>query len=411
MIRIMNDKEKINNIIKDYKNNLQINKISLKYNISVSTTFKILKENKVFKYKTIFWSNEEINILKKYYPCESWEKLLELLPNREKNTIIYKASKLKIKRKVHRWLKADILILKKLYESDLSIEEIAKRLNNKFTKSAIITKANKLRLIRSHRWEEWEINYLKKHYNNTSLDEICNILRNRKRKSIITFCTEKLNLLCMTSWTKEEDEIIKNNYLNYTDYDISKMLCNRSEKSVVWRRLTLDLKRPMKTKFGQGSIDKYGNIFYSKDERKVFEYIKSIDMFKYIKAIGSNHQKQGKYAFNITDTNINYKVFYPDFVIEYININNNKILLDKPLILEYYGIYNKKRKNNKVINNYRYKTKIKDKYYKNNKDIYYIGIIPKDLHYHYKKLNDKLNAFYYTNINKQKIFNTYQKDI
>ena len=112
---------------------MQIKKMSMKYNISESSIIKILKDNNVFVYKNTPWSKQELNIIREYYPEKSWDEILKLLPNRKKENIVHMASKLKIKRAIYGWSKRDITLLKQLYETDISIEEISEKLNNKFT--------------------------------------------------------------------------------------------------------------------------------------------------------------------------------------------------------------------------------------------------------------------------------------
>lgn len=49
-----------------------------------------------------YWTKEEDEILYKYYKDSSWDVILNLLPNRNKNNVFYRASKLKIVRPVKR---------------------------------------------------------------------------------------------------------------------------------------------------------------------------------------------------------------------------------------------------------------------------------------------------------------------
>jgi len=49
--------------------------------------------------KKSYWTEEEEEKLRKYYPTASWDKLLRLLPKRTKHTIVTKAYRMGIKRK------------------------------------------------------------------------------------------------------------------------------------------------------------------------------------------------------------------------------------------------------------------------------------------------------------------------
>jgi len=82
--------------------------------------------------------------------------------------------------------------------------------------------------------------------------------------------------------------------------------------------------------------------------------------------------------------------YIPDFLIDKIN----DIELDKPLYIEYYGMYTYKLyKNNKTGDDYRDKTHRKEEYYKNNPDIYYIGLFPSDLKNNFQGVREKLTSF------------------
>jgi hypothetical protein len=140
-------------------------------------------------------------------------------------------------------------------------------------------------------------------------------------------------------------------------------------------------------------VAKDGSELDSFQERDVYEYIQNNDIFKYIKSIGK--KRKGKYIFALDET-YEYEKFCPDFVIEYIYKNNKKIKLAKPIILEYYGMYDKNTKH-QVFKNYIQKTLIKEQYYKTNKDIYYIGIFPDDTKNNFEGLAKKLGSFYLEN--------------
>jgi len=141
-------------------------------------------------------------------------------------------------------------------------------------------------------------------------------------------------------------------------------------------------------------VAKDGNELDSFEERDVYEYIQSEYIFKFVKPIGKT--RSGKYTFKLDET-YEYEKFCPDFVIEYIYKDNKKIKLSKPIIIEYYGMYEELNKN-KIFTKYREKTLVKEKYYKSNKDIYYIGIYPKDIKNNYEGLAKKLGSFYMENL-------------
>lgn len=139
---------------------------------------------------------------------------------------------------------------------------------------------------------------------------------------------------------------------------------------------------------------KDGTTLDSFAERDVYEFIQSNDIFKFINPIGK--KRSGKYIFKLNE-DYDYGKFCPDFVIEYVFINNKKIKLSKPIIVEYYGMYDKNSKF-KAFKDYVEKTSEKEKFYKSNKDIYYIGIYPDDTKNNFEGLAKKLGSFYLENL-------------
>lgn len=112
------------------------------------------------------------------------------------------------------------------------------------------------------------------------------------------------------------------------------------------------------------------------EEKKVFDFIydelgikniKSTGLSKRYKYVNSNHNEH----------------YYPDFIIEG--------LLNKPIVIEYYGLYDLNHKENSMISNYIEKTNRKNNYYKNNDSIYYVDLYPNDLNNNYNGIKNKLN--------------------
>jgi len=121
-------------------------------------------------------------------------------------------------------------------------------------------------------------------------------------------------------------------------------------------------------------------------EMNVFDYI-YLDMNLIdIDNIRHKPSLNKKYSY-INDT---YDELYiPDFLIKKIqNIN-----LIKPLIIEFYGMYNTNINAEKMYVNYYHKTHRKEEYYKNNPDIYYIGLFPLDLKNNFQGVREKLTSF------------------
>jgi len=81
--------------------------------------------------------------------------------------------------------------------------------------------------------------------------------------------------------------------------------------------------------------------------------------------------------------------YYPDFSLEYLN---------RIIIIEYFGMYEKNPKT-KLYIEYKNKTFRKIEYYKSRKDIYFIDLYPQDIRWDYKGVKNKLASFFMFNFN------------
>jgi hypothetical protein len=236
--------EEKQNIIQDYLNNISINELSKKYNRFDSSIIRFLKVWNIFKPQNNRWTKNEIKILREIYPFSDWDNILKLIPKHSKEVIIAKAYKLNIKKEDYYWTENDINILKEEYNKATPIKKIVKLLNNKFSETAIATKANRLDFKKVFKWEDWEIEYLKNNYSSISLDEICTVLVNRKRNNIIIKAM-KLELNGLNTYKEKEINFIKINYKFLSDKEMSKYL-NRDWRSIQAKRLNLGLKKEVK---------------------------------------------------------------------------------------------------------------------------------------------------------------------
>lgn len=191
--------------------------------------------------------------------------------------------------------------------------------------------------------------------------------------------------------TKTKEDIIK----NFTYNNLSKFKIYSYIKDFGGRYNSANITFPeFKNEWTQKDfniISSYdGNEFDSRQERDVYEFIKLNDNFKNIIPI-NRQRKVGKYVFNLGDE-YEYDRFCPDYVVETIDISGKTFKLQKPIIIEFYGLYSEKETKS-MFNFYRKKTKIKEEFYKSRDDIYYIGIYPKDLKNNFKGVSEKLASF------------------
>lgn len=243
MARNLYTKEELNNIIKDYTNGMTDQEVADKYNRSIYGIRIKLKDAGVFRYITNRWSKNEIDILKKNYSTTPWDKLMNLLPGKNKESIITKACELGVKREPHYWTEKDLDILRKGYENKKRTKEIYEELNGKYSESAIKAKANKMGLKKREWWSEEEVQILKENYSKLYIDEICKLLPKRNRINIIDMAA-KLNLT--SKYTKEkafstdEKEFIRISYKYMTDKEIGQVI-HRTWRTVQAQRLSMGL--------------------------------------------------------------------------------------------------------------------------------------------------------------------------
>lgn len=125
------------------KTNKELSEIlgrSLSFIESVAGVLKLRKDK-------FFWSKEEVEILKENYLTQKKDIILNLIPNKNWQSIVSKANTIKIKRTEFKnsklWEQDEVELLKKLYPKTKNIE-IAKILNRSVGK--ISSKASKLKL-------------------------------------------------------------------------------------------------------------------------------------------------------------------------------------------------------------------------------------------------------------------------
>lgn len=101
--------EEIENIKSDYKFGTSLKELSEKYNRPEETIRKKLQSFGLYNTREqIPYSEEEVTVLRHFYPIGDWDNLFKLLPNRNRTSIITKASKLGIIQENWNWTKEKI---------------------------------------------------------------------------------------------------------------------------------------------------------------------------------------------------------------------------------------------------------------------------------------------------------------
>ncbi len=237
-------KDEMDNIISDYKNGMRPYELSSKYNRNSGTIISKLKTIGIYEYYNHRFTDKEIESIEKYYIEGNWEMIKNDFPNISKSSIHTKMSKLGIPMSSFHWNEYDVELLKKYY-CDMygNINDLIALFNNKYTYSAITSKANKIGLKTREFWNEKELSILKDNYSNLTPDEMVFLLPKRNKKTIINKANSlnlKSKVVCDTEFSEEDILFIKNNLNIYTDNEIGNII-NRSSSSINSLRYRLGL--------------------------------------------------------------------------------------------------------------------------------------------------------------------------
>jgi len=263
------------------------------------------------------FTQEEIDIIKEYYPTlskeESKETMNILLPNRSYSVIISKAKELGI-RKSFWWSEDDISKLKELYPMT-DKDEIINYFNGR-TYKEIQTMANRLKLKREiYYWSLDEVEILEKYYPNSSKEELEKLLP-RYKFSQIQSKANKLNIKRIYKKPKKikilkvtickycgKERLLKSEFKNRTK------ICKEC-----WKKLN--------------NIDSYKNKYgIELNFDKMYNTYSSIDWWKftYYGTPNGNKMKQVPYEILSSKTMINSILKYV-IMNEMCFDNRNKIL-------------------------------------------------------------------------------------
>ena len=181
------------------------------------------------------FTDEEINILRLYYPIGDWESIHQFLPNVSKQSIHTKMSSLNISMESYYWTAEEEQLLIQNYETMYGhIDELVSLFNEKYSYKAITSKAKKLGLKTRELWSDEELSILKENYSIVYLDELLKLLPKRNRRSIIAKASEYhlISKLKLDSQFSEQDiDYIYNNFNSMTDKEIANKL-NREPHAI-----------------------------------------------------------------------------------------------------------------------------------------------------------------------------------
>ena len=182
----------------------------------------IAKKLNVF-YDLRSWSDTEDNILKDKYHLLSIQELCKLLPNRNAGTIRTRASFLKLKKNSKSWTEEENTILKEYYPIEGT--ECYKRFLNR-TKNSCACQARKLHLIYTSRYFSKEEESIILEYYPIEGGQCYKRLINKTVRQVNSFAS-RLNIKYNGSWTEEEINIVKR-YYSLEGENITKRLPNKT---------------------------------------------------------------------------------------------------------------------------------------------------------------------------------------
>ena len=209
------------------------------------------------------WTDNEIEILKKYYILESVDELLNRLPNRTRFCIRAKANSLNLFKQPirNKWTKEEDDILRNNYILKTK-EEICNMLPNHSIYS-IKYRASKLGMnkLKDSIWSKDEIDILTKYYSKESAADISKRIPNRSIAQIRDKA-ENLGLVShfriTRSWSEDEENILKK-YYPLMGVKCIEFLPNKSKKAIASRAhiCNLHVKKRKKYKYIVHCHDKW----------------------------------------------------------------------------------------------------------------------------------------------------------
>lgn len=202
----------------------------------------------------VAWTQEEIDIVKQYYPTEG-SHCADKLPRKTKGAIHAMAKKLNIS--FETWSEREDNIIKEIYPL-YGAKKCLEKLQNRKVHN-ITDRANYLHVYYID-WTSDEINTIKSNEGYRTADE-WKVLIPRKSYTAIKAKAKELNVIITAKnnlWTEEEDDIIKKYYV-ILHGDLENMLPYRTNKNIAQRarKLGIELLHRWTKEDTQFLIDNY----------------------------------------------------------------------------------------------------------------------------------------------------------
>lgn len=249
--------EELKNIIKDYKSGMKPKQLGEKYNRRNCTIIYKLKSIGVYKNEKHWFTKDDVEFLKEYYPIGDWDAISKRFPSLPKMAITAKASSLGLK--IVYWSDEDLEYLKNNYMLK-TVHELCEDMNFRHTESAIKTMASrKFGLCKCVRWTEKEDCLLRDNYNLFPMEYIIGLFQNRSYNSIIHRAGElglKAYYELNTYYNAEQEKFIIDNWKTMSDSEMGECL-GKNVHSIMDKRHSMGLYRQDRQHRKYTDLNKY----------------------------------------------------------------------------------------------------------------------------------------------------------
>lgn len=189
------------------------------------------------------WTNSEEELLIREFPIKTNKELAEIF-NRSEKSIIQHAHVLNLhKNKQMLWNESEIVFLKKHYNNDMTPSEIANALQRSV--SSVKSKAFSIGLSNNVEWSQEEIDYLIDNYCYKTNEEIGKKIG--RSGQAVSYKAFELSLSINEDWSDEDIDILKTNYLNKTMNELQQLLPGKTKGDILACCHKLGLTRIKKT--------------------------------------------------------------------------------------------------------------------------------------------------------------------
>lgn len=212
---------------------------NIKVNIfdEISDIIKVIE--KITKEANEEWTDEEIYLLKKYYPSTGARGVIQAGVERTKKAINFRASILRVKSKVV-WSSEELEVLMRVYPSHGAKGVIQAGIRRE--EKSIISKASAIGIKLVTGWTDEELKILRNMYPNNGANGVIQAGVNKAEMTIKAKASQ-LGIKRAWGWTDEEIEVLRKVYPSYGIEGVIQAGVNKSEGTIKVKASALGLRR------------------------------------------------------------------------------------------------------------------------------------------------------------------------